>query len=69
MVSRAAAAMVAFAVPSSALAGAWTEREGRGLLIETVHGWLGDGLPFGGRGCRFSYVALANKLTYLRETT
>jgi protein XagA len=48
MVSRAAAALAAFAVPNWALAGAWTQPEGSGLLIGTLYGWLGDGLPWGG---------------------
>jgi protein XagA len=36
------------AAPAAALAGAWTLPQGSGLLIETLYGWTGYGLPFGG---------------------
>ncbi|MBV8439160.1 MAG: hypothetical protein JO312_01120 [Hyphomicrobiales bacterium] len=48
---RAAGAAVAFAIalaaPVAALAGAWTEPQGSGLLIETLFGWTGAGSPWG----------------------
>jgi hypothetical protein len=34
--------------PAGALAGAWTEPQGSGLLIETLYGWTGYGPPWGG---------------------
>jgi hypothetical protein len=37
-----------FGAPASALAGAWTQPEGSGLLIVTLYGWTGDGAPWGG---------------------
>ena len=50
--SRAAGAAVALALalgaPAAALAGAWTEPQGTGLLIETLFGWEGQGSPWGG---------------------
>ena len=50
--SRAAGATAAFALalgaPATALAGAWTEPQGSGLLIETLFGWEGQGAPWGG---------------------
>jgi hypothetical protein len=50
--SRAAGATLAFALaagaPAAALAGAWTEPQGSGLLIETLFGWTGEGAPWGG---------------------
>jgi hypothetical protein len=50
--SRAAGAAVALALtlgaPAAALAGAWTEPQGSGLLIETLFGWVGQGAPWGG---------------------
>ena len=49
--SRAAGATVALALalgaPVAALAGAWTEPQGSGLLIETLFGWTGAGAPWG----------------------
>jgi len=50
-VQRAAGAAIAFAIvfaaPLAARAGAWTEPQGSGLLIETLFGWVGDGAPWG----------------------
>ena len=50
--SRAAGAAAALALalggPASALARAWTEPQGSGLLIETLFGWEGAGAPWGG---------------------
>ncbi len=50
-VQRAAGAASAFAIvfaaPVVARAGAWTEPQGSGLLIETLFGWVGDGSPWG----------------------
>jgi hypothetical protein len=49
-VQRAAGAAIAFAIglaPVAARAGAWTEPQGSGLLIETLFGWVGDGAPWG----------------------
>ncbi len=49
--SRAAGATLALALtlaaPVAALAGAWTEPQGSGLLIETLFGWTGAGAPWG----------------------
>ena len=43
------AVLVALAfAPASAHAGAWTEPQGQGLVIETLFGWGGYGAPFGG---------------------
>jgi hypothetical protein len=42
-----AALMVALA-PCAAHAGAWTEPQGEGLVIETLSGWGGAGAPYGG---------------------
>ena len=51
-VQRAAGAAIAFAIgfaaPVAARAGAWTEPQGSGLLIETLFGWVGTGAPWGG---------------------
>ncbi len=41
-----ALALVALA-PAGAEAGAWTEPQGQGLVIETLWGWQGDGAPWG----------------------
>jgi hypothetical protein len=50
-VQRAAGAAIAFAIvfaaPVAARAGAWTEPQGTGLLIETLFGWAGAGSPWG----------------------
>jgi hypothetical protein len=40
-------ASIAFA-PATAAAGAWTEPQGQGLMIETLSDWTGDGSPWGG---------------------
>ena len=40
-------ASIAFA-PAAAVAGAWTEPQGQGLMIETLWGWTGAGAPWGG---------------------
>jgi hypothetical protein len=49
-VQRAAGAAIAFAIglaPVAARAGAWTEPQGSGLLIETLFGWVAAGSPWG----------------------
>ncbi|RBP15800.1 hypothetical protein DFR50_10770 [Roseiarcus fermentans] len=33
---------------SPALAGAWTQPQGQGLMIDALWGWTGDGAPWGG---------------------
>ena len=47
---RAAGAAIAFAIvviaPAAARAGAWTQPQGSGLLIETLFGWTGAGAPW-----------------------
>lgn len=42
-----ALAPIAFA-PAAAVAGAWTEPQGQGLMIATLWGWAGAGAPWGG---------------------
>jgi hypothetical protein len=37
-----------FGAPGWAWAGAWTQPQGEGLLIETLYGWTGNGAPWGG---------------------
>ena len=48
---RAVGAAIAFAIvfgaAVAARAGAWTEPQGSGLLIETLFGWAGAGSPWG----------------------
>ena len=34
--------------PAAALAGAWTYPQGQGQIIETLFGWVGEGLSYGG---------------------
>lgn len=34
--------------PGRAMAGAWTEPQGQGLMIDTLFGWTGQGAPWGG---------------------
>ena len=34
--------------PHAAWAGAWTDPQGEGLVIETFYGWTGNGAPWGG---------------------
>ncbi len=45
MLGRASVALVAPALPGSALAGDWTDPQGTELLIETLFGWAGVGAP------------------------
>ena len=45
---RCAALAFGLLVPSAALAGAWTEPQGQGLVIETLFGWGGAGAPYSG---------------------
>ncbi len=42
-----ASAPLGFA-PAAAVAAAWTEPQGQGLIIETLSGWTGTGAPWGG---------------------
>jgi len=39
---------LAVGASGAALAGAWTEPQGSGLLIATLYGWTGFGPPWGG---------------------
>ena len=41
--------------PTAAHAGAWTEPQGQGQIIETLFGWLGAGNPYGGSGAPREY--------------
>ncbi len=34
--------------PNRSLAGAWTQPQGSGLMIDTLFGWSGEGAPWGG---------------------
>ena len=34
--------------PNRTLAGAWTQPQGSGLMIDTLFGWSGEGAPWGG---------------------
>ncbi len=80
-VQRAAGAAIAFAIvfaaPIAARAGAWTEPQGSGLLIETLFGWVGAGSPWGdnpavkqNREDAQTYVeyGLTNELTIFGQT-
>jgi hypothetical protein len=42
------AVAVSYIVPTGAIAAAWTEPQGEGLVIETLSGWTGAGAPWGG---------------------
>lgn len=62
---------------SAALAGAWTEPQGDGLLIESLFGWTGYGAPWGGnpavkqnRADAETYVeyGVTNQLTIFGQT-
>ena len=78
---RAAGAVIAFAIvviaPAAARAGAWTQPQGSGLLIETLFGWTGAGAPWGdnpavkqNREDAQTYVeyGLTNELTIFGQT-
>ncbi len=68
---------LALGAPEGARAGAWTEPQGSGLLIETLFGWAGDGAPWGGapgvkqnRGDAQTYVeyGVTDQLTIFGQT-
>jgi hypothetical protein len=42
-------ALAAALAPAVARAGAWTEPQGQGQVIETLFGWYGEGAPWGGQ--------------------
>ena len=50
LVGAAAFAWTLVAFPPAVVAGAWTEPQGEGLMIETLWGWTGEGAPWGGDG-------------------
>ena len=77
MLMRAAVALMALALPSAALAGAWTDPQGSGLLIETLYGWVGQGAPWGGnpgvkQNCvdaqTYAEYGVTNELTIFGQT-
>ena len=70
------AALLTLSSPA-ALAGAWTEPQGDGLLIESLFGWTGYGAPWGGnpavkqnRADAETYVeyGVTNQLTIFGQT-
>ena len=70
------AALLTLSSPA-ARAGAWTEPQGDGLLIETLFGWTGEGAPWGGnpavkqnRADAETYVeyGVTNQLTIFGQT-
>ncbi len=59
-----ASAPLAFA-PAAAVAAAWTEPQGQGLVIETLSGWTGEGAPWGGDpGVKQNRAALSTYVEY-----
>lgn len=59
-----ASAPLAFA-SAAAVAAAWTEPQGQGLVIETLSGWTGEGAPWGGeRGVMQNRAGLSTYAEY-----